>query len=228
MKTIKTICQSMAGLAASAVLALGVAESASAHTLIFDESDPNLVTGIEGLDIAGTEYDVRFVFGSFNDVFGNTGDLSVLEGNTPAFWLDEVGADEAADAIATALGDMYGTTSVSTFDYVGLVDGFVVPFGVLNLDLWVVEYSMDLIAYPDDDFVEEYWFQLDIPLSSDPWACDQYELGEGGDKLDCPWAVFFGDVVDEEDGRTVPEPTSTIAILAVAGTGLLATRKRKK
>ncbi|MEM9538476.1 MAG: PEP-CTERM sorting domain-containing protein [Cyanobacteria bacterium P01_E01_bin.42] len=197
VKTIKTICQSLAGLAASAVLALGVAESASAFTLIYSESQT--VTGISGLDIDGTKYDVEFIDASFNEVFGNVGDLTEFEEETPTFWGDEVGAASAGWAVGTALGD-------STLG-VGNAVSFVIP-------------------------VQEFVFREGVVLwEGAEWCfvCGVFDSAMyGGIMTDEGGTAIAKFTQLPEEVESVPEPASTIAILAVAGTGMLATRKRKK
>ncbi|NES02179.1 MAG: hypothetical protein F6K22_04615 [Okeania sp. SIO2F4] len=90
----------LAAAATSAVLLFSSVSCAEAFTLLYeDPSDTQKVTGIEDLTIDGTEYDVSFEFGSFNDVFRNIGDLTELEGKTPEFWGDFSGAMKAAQAI---------------------------------------------------------------------------------------------------------------------------------
>jgi hypothetical protein len=56
------------------------------------------VTGISGLTVGETLYDVDFVVGSFEDLFGPTGPAE-----PPTFWGDPAGADQASAAIVTAL-----------------------------------------------------------------------------------------------------------------------------
>ncbi|MBP0017757.1 MAG: PEP-CTERM sorting domain-containing protein [Cyanobacteria bacterium SBLK] len=204
VKTIKTICQSLAGLAASAMLALGVAESALAFKLITDPSNDFLVTGIEGLDIDGTKYDVSFIRDSFNNVYGNDLENNVVftEENTPLFWGDSDGAKLATTAIIEALDDTYYVT----YGYQDRpVDRFYVPYYWENgsVDLW-----------------EDYWNILNVDLVSAAGFGVDLDFSDGEE--DYVWTKFV------EIHQSVPEPASTIAILAVAGTGLLATRKRKK
>lgn len=202
MKTIKTIYQSLVGLAASAMLAfMAQAESASAFTLITDPGDPLLVTGIEDLDVGGKLFDVEFEFGTFNDVYGNVGDFRVLDGDTPYFWGDSAGAIIAAESIVAALGNIHYTfdNGVVTFD------GFLVPSTVVFATFLYVGYGDKLLGVDRDEVLYAHKAGSGLAPSDVPFFT--------------PFAVFRAEI---------PEPTSTVAILAVAGTGLLATRKGKK
>ncbi|MEM9542308.1 MAG: PEP-CTERM sorting domain-containing protein [Cyanobacteria bacterium P01_E01_bin.42] len=100
----KTIRKS-AGLIASILLALGFGESAFAAANPIVDSETGLVIGIKDIEIGGKKYDVEFVRSSFNEAFGNEGDLTELENETPTFWDDRTGGQMAAEAIATVLGD---------------------------------------------------------------------------------------------------------------------------
>lgn len=128
MQTIKTIRQSMAGLAASAVLAFGLAERASAFNLITNPDYANVVAGIEDLNIGGTLFDVVFEYDTFDNVYGNVGDLTDLEGDIPTFWDDESGAEEAAATIIAALGDD------NEAGLLGWGDVFDIGYGFLDSD----------------------------------------------------------------------------------------------
>ncbi len=184
MKT-NTICQAIAGLAASAVLALGFSQSASAFTLKY--GNKGVVTGIEDLDISGTKYDVQFKYGSFNSVYKN---VNVLEGERPTFWGKSSLGKIAAMEIKSALGKTF---------VLGNKSMLLVPIGgeESQVKVWRLQkkqgQKIRLINFSTSEITR-------------------------------PYAVFT-----EVSSPVVstPEPGSTVAILAVAGTGLLATRKRK-
>lgn len=97
--------QACAGLAigvASLVLALPV----RATTVLFDGGS-GYATGILGLLVGGSSYNVEFVGGSYDDVFSLT---------APAFLGDETTADMAANAIRDAMNAEPSVPTISAFD----------------------------------------------------------------------------------------------------------------
>ncbi|MGD1716286.1 PEP-CTERM sorting domain-containing protein [Dapis sp. BLCC M172] len=193
----------LATVATTVVLLFSGVSSAEAFTLLYeDPSDTQKVTGIEDLTIDGTEYDVSFEFGSFNDVFGNTGDLIELEGKTPEFWGNYSGAMKAAQAIIDALGeDSYVSTSL---------------WDELSDEVWV-PYQMDY--YPDyfrfwaDDSGILGWDYLD-----NFWSDTCY----------CATIATFN-VVDPppppQPSDRVPEPSLILGLIGLGG--LMLGDKRK-
>lgn len=88
-KRIRTL---LARLTVALVFAL-TASMAQASPIL--QGSPTAATGITGLDVSGTEYDVSFsVAGTYNDEFGSS---------TPAFFGNETGAEAARDAIRDVL-----------------------------------------------------------------------------------------------------------------------------
>lgn len=177
----KTIRQS-AGLIASIVLAFSFAESALAAANPIVDPESGLVTGIKDLEISGKKYDVEFVRSSFNEAFGNEGDLAELENEIPMFWNDRTGGQMAENAIATALDD----TSLESSIFIPY-EGETKQIELNGLDRALV------------------------------WA----KFSESKMPLTALENHFSSHV-------TIPEPTATVALLAITGTGLLATRKDKK
>ncbi|MBP0018852.1 MAG: PEP-CTERM sorting domain-containing protein [Cyanobacteria bacterium SBLK] len=207
----KKIVQSLGLIAGIILISLSFQQSASAFNLIF-HGQPNRwvtkpwgVTGIEDLDVNGMLYDVEFVFGSFDEVFlYNVGDLTELEGMTPMFWDDLDDGKAAAAAIMEALGPH------SNEIYCGLrcpfngFDVFRVPVGAVH--------STHLRSWGDNTVP----LHNDILQPSDTHHRANQSL----------YARF--QLADNPSLTSVPEPASTVALLAIAGTGFLTTRKRKK
>jgi hypothetical protein len=81
-------------VALALLLGATVAMPAQADTLVGTTSNP---TGIDGLNVDGTTYDVTFVNGSYNSVYGSA---------TPSFFGNATGAADAAQAIKTGLDDL--------------------------------------------------------------------------------------------------------------------------
>lgn len=76
-------------LAATALLASGLAGAAPVVQTVGSKA-----TGIQDLVVDGVNYDVSFVFGSYNSVFGSS---------TPTFFGNELGATHAKDAMWSLL-----------------------------------------------------------------------------------------------------------------------------
>ncbi|MBP0017442.1 MAG: hypothetical protein J7647_07780 [Cyanobacteria bacterium SBLK] len=197
MKT-QTIFKSIAGLAASAVLTLGFSQRASAFTLITDPGDPYLVTSIEDLNVAGTLYDVEFIFDSFDNIYGNVGNVEELEGSTPTFWNNTALGEIAALEVMGAMGDSFGTWRV---DESLLLDSFMVIIGSRPSPFSGVVSS---------------WYDGTPSLLIDGLDPGLHSTAH---PMQLPYAVF--------SPASTPEPIGTVAILAGAGMGLFATRKGK-
>ncbi len=193
-----------AAAATSAVLLFSGVSSAQAFTLLYeDPSDTQKVTGIEDLTIDGTEYDVSFEFGSFNDVFGNIGDLTELEGKTPEFWGDLSGAGNATQAIINALGE----DSYLYSDDTDLSDSFLVYHSDdLTGGVYRDHYSLK------EDFVWP-WFSPSPVYNSKIW----------------PIATF--NVVDPppppDSSDRVPEPSLILGLIGLGGLMLGDQRKTR-
>lgn len=113
-----------------------------AGTLITDGS--GIVVGIDDLDINGTDYDLSFCDGSFNDIFGQL----VAPHNQPEFWLDVNGAQDAAVAIEQALGLVAQT-------YPGR-DNFIVPFGINTTFVRTKNVQSSTLPSIDNGIVQSY------------------------------------------------------------------------
>ncbi|NET16511.1 MAG: PEP-CTERM sorting domain-containing protein [Okeania sp. SIO1H6] len=198
----------LATAATSAVLLFSGVSSAEAFTLLYeDPSDTQKVTGIEDLMIDGTEYDVSFEFGTFNDVFGNTGDLIELEGKTPEFWGNIYGAHNAGQDIIDALGEdsyLYSIPS-SNSDSIWRSDRFFVPYLSLFTQQFVNMYT-DFWPATEKDQI----YSMSILPNYSNYSSTY------------PIATFDSEV-DESD--RVPEPS---LILGLMGLGGLILRDKRK
>jgi hypothetical protein len=74
-------------------IATTLGSQAFATSIVYDPGTGYAI-GIENLIVSSNEYNVSFMSGSYNSVFG---------GSTPTFWGDIAGARVAADAIRDAL-----------------------------------------------------------------------------------------------------------------------------
>ena len=85
---------------------LAWAYPAHSATVIYDESGNAI--GIDGLIVTGYgQYDVDFLYDSFNDLWPD-------EGPDPEFWGDESGAQAASDAINSVLNEESPVPAVTT------------------------------------------------------------------------------------------------------------------
>ena len=119
MKNLKTKTQSSArnlftsclcGLS-SAVLASSFAlfaPSASAFTLV-DSDEDGYLEGVTGLNVAGSDYDVEFFYGTFDEVYNDGGEYD--------FTFDSVAeVDQAFDAVWGALFTVVGTDAFKGYE----------------------------------------------------------------------------------------------------------------
>ena len=84
---------------------LAWAYPAHSATVTYDESGNAI--GIDGLIVTGYgQYDVDFLYGSFNDLWPS--------GSNPEFWGDESGAQSASDAINSVLNEETPVPAVTT------------------------------------------------------------------------------------------------------------------
>ena len=113
---------------------LTITSSASAFSLVRENGSVNdsdtRVVGINDLSIEidneSKLFNIEFIVGSFNDVFGNTEDVSILEGDTP-IWNEEDNARNATLAIINALGNEAFTVGEGN-DIISQLDAFFVPY----------------------------------------------------------------------------------------------------
>lgn len=219
MKT--KISSSIIGLLFTFASVLTLTSRASAFSLVredgsFNDSDKQVV-GINDLsfEVAGEEksFDVEFLVGSFNDVFGNTKDVSILEGNTPTFWNEENNARNAALAIINALGNE-AFTSIEGDDVTSQLDAFFVPYEA-NLT-----NNFELKAF------------FDTPQTSEDSISNGSVLNLNSSLL-FPFAKFKDSatpitiIVPNSSSIVVPESSSTITIFLLTGLGFLASPRNK-
>jgi hypothetical protein len=186
---------------------------ASAFSLVHEDGSINdsnkQVVSINDLsfevDGESKSFDVEFSVGSFNDVFGNTEDVTTLEGDTPTFWNQEDNARNAALAIINALGSEAFTISEAN-DMTSQLDSFFVPYQANSTN------NLELQTF------------YDAPQTSE----DNISTGS---VLNLNSALFFPFAKFEESATPVvtpvPEPSSTIAILLLVGSGLLVSRSQE-
>lgn len=207
------ILSSIVGLSITFASVLTLTTRASAFSLVHEDGSFNdsnkQVVSINDLsfEVDGEEklFDVEFLVGSFNDVFGNTEDVSTLEGDTPTFWNQEDNARNAALAIINALGSEAFTIGEAN-DVTSQLDSFFVPYEVNPTN------NLELQAF------------YDAPQTSE----DNISTGS---VLNLNSALFFPFAKFRESATPVvtpvPEPSSTIAILLLVGSGLLASHSQK-
>jgi hypothetical protein len=107
---------------------------AFASTIVYD-SGTGYAIGIEDLIVGSTEYDVSFISGSFNSVFG---------GSTPTFWGDMTGANDAANAIRDALN------AESPIPEISIINNEVlwIPFDMSGTDFLAVQIAHNVSTDP--------------------------------------------------------------------------------
>ena len=207
------ILSSIAGFSISLISLLTLTSSALAFSLVRENDSVNdsdtPVVGINDLSFEVADesqsFDVEFLAGSFDDVFGNTGDVSILEGDTPTFWNEEDNARNATVAIIDALGDEEFTVGEGN-DLTSQFDSFYVPYEENSTN------NLELQAF------------YDAPqLSEDSIST--------GSVLNLNSSLFFPFAKFQESATPittpVPEPSSTIAMFLLASSGLLASRSKK-
>lgn len=207
---IKTL-SSILGFSLTVASVLTLTSGASAFSLVHQDgsfNDPSKqVVGINDLSFAvdGAEksFDVEFLVGSFNNVFGNTGDVSVLEGDTPTFWNQEDNARNATLAIINALGNE-AFTSMTGNDFESRLDAFFVPFEVNSPSTSEVRTFFDNAQTSQDTISSGLILNLNSSLVF-PFA----KFQESSSPVTTP----------------VPESSSTLAIFFLTGSAILATRK---
>ena len=204
------ILNSIVGLSITFASVLTLTTRASAFSLVHEDGSFNdsnkQVVGINDLsfevDGESKSFDVEFSVGSFNDVFGNTEDVSTLEGDTPTFWNQEDNARNAALAIINALGSEAFTIGEAN-DVTSQLDSFFVPYEANSTN------NLELQTF------------YDAPQTSE----DNISTGS---VLNLNSALFFPFAKFEESATPVPETSFTTAILLLVGSGLLASFKYKK
>ena len=191
---------------------LTITSSASAFSLVRENGSVNdsdtRVVGINDLSIEidneSKLFNIEFIVGSFNDVFGNTEDVSILEGDTP-IWNEEDNARNATLAIINALGNEAFTVDEGN-DITSQLDSFFVPYK----------------ANPTNNLELQAFF--DAPQTSE----DSISTGS---VLNLNSSLFFPFAKFRESATpvttAVPEPSTAIAIFLLAGSGLLTNRSKK-
>lgn len=177
---------------------------ASAFNLVHEDGSFNdsnkQVVGINDLnfevDGESESFDINFLVGSFNDVFGNINDVTNLEGDTPTFWNQEDNARNATLAIINALeGEAF--TIGEENDITSQLDSFFVPYEA-NLT-----NNLEIQTF------------YDAPQTSE----DNISTGS---VLNLNSTLFFPFAKFQESTTPVPESSSTIAIFLLTTLGLLA------
>lgn len=98
-------------------------DMAQASTVIYhDALSRDYAVGIKDLDIGQVRYNVRFVSGTFRNVFG---DPNRSDFQPPPFWGDELAVIDAASAIAAVLNN---ESPVAFLDPGFIPTAFLVPF----------------------------------------------------------------------------------------------------
>lgn len=207
------ILSSIVGFSISLASVLTLTSGASAFSLVRENGSVNdsdaKVIGINDLsfevDGESKSFDIELLAGSFNEVFANTDDVTTLEGDTPTFWNEEDNARNATVAIIDALGDEAFTVGEEN-DLTSQFDSFYVPYEGNSTN------NSELQAF------------YDAPQKSE----DSITTGS---VLNLNSSVFFPFAQFQESASPVttpvPEPSSTIAIFLLAGSGLLASCSKK-
>lgn len=93
-------------------VALSLFASGYASAVPIVNYSSGVATGISGLNVGGSDYDVSFVFGAYNAVFGTT---------TPTFLGDSAGADAAANAMMAVLNAEVPSPTIGSGSRLGVL-----------------------------------------------------------------------------------------------------------
>ena len=195
----------MVAAGATAISLVGSVCEAQAFTLITDPNDSNLVTGIEDLDVNGSLFDVDFVAdSSYDDLFTNTA-------STPTFSGDREGAEAAATAIISALGDTFATAVTTEFGVDVDTDNFEVPYSTLATIPPIGPFPSLVVGWGDFSNL------LDV---------DDLETSNSNGSLlniQQPIAVFT-----TAEPEPVPEPATILGSLAALSLGAVLKKKQQQ
>ena len=127
-----------AAVFAAFFLSYGHANSATIQT---DCCGPNTATGLKNLLVGGAKFNIDFVTGSFEQVYG--GDETVLSGN---FAYEVFKAFDASPTLISAVTDQNGTLSDRFFAPTTVFDPFTINIGgFLFVEFGFEEFSPDPI-----------------------------------------------------------------------------------
>lgn len=198
---------------AGTALAFGVGtlmntQQAKAFTLVVNPTS-NVVTGINNLSISGSLYNVNFVGGSFLSIFG-----SPTSPNRPVPFLgNPSGAQQAAQAIITALGSSAYTDAFEFDGETFFFDTFLLPFNITANPRGNVGGLFTIASLTDTGF------QPGVD------GLGTIFLNENNFLEFSPYAVLTPVTTTPQ---TVPEPFVGGAILGLSSLALLSRRQKKR
>lgn len=183
-------------LCAAAVAGLAMTTAVNAATTPVFTTQSGTITGITGLTVGGTVYDVAFLDGVGNSLFDN----SSLAFSTPA----------ETEAAATVLGDFLANAGLSDFSVLN---------GVVSTSTF---YAWIPYLFSGSSFsgsIVNYSFSLASPrVQTDTWSLANYDTA--ANPVDF-WASF-----SEASAAPVPLPATLPLILAALGGLGIARRRR--
>jgi hypothetical protein len=202
MKLIYAIAVVMAAL----ISMFNLAGPASASTLVVSN---NILTGVTGLNVGGSSYDVKFVDGTCAGIFGA---CDVAHFN----FSNQTDADAATSALVSALAGSTFASSPTT------ISGCQTNFASSDCFIWT---PYEILA------------QRCIPTCSGPWVTASVDdVQPTGDFLSVSWLYepsnsdftnTYEDVWAVWTPSAVPEPASWIMMLAgFAGIGFMLRGRR--
>ncbi|NEQ37585.1 MAG: hypothetical protein F6K40_15435 [Okeania sp. SIO3I5] len=199
----KQILSLTAAMVSAAVLASTVSiTEASAISLRYLNGPGTQVVGIDGLEVEGVEYNVDFIFGSYNSIYDGTLNFQ-----------SQVAAERAVTEVMAALGSSNFTHYDPSFLFGdGFMDGFSIPYPTPpqyddERDWLFITYDMMFWDLDDDRLlIGRHGVERDTVLS---WR---------------PYAKFSPASSEPEP---IPEPSLILGCIALGGLMLGSQRKTK-